>query len=75
MRGPLGAQSGQAGFYRPKAKMERAARAGAEGICVVVVDPNRLISCISSRMSTRAWVVQDPDVNRHIAGTDAVPSV
>lgn len=55
--------------------MERAARAGAEGICVVVVDPNRLISCISSGMSTRAWVVQDPDVNRHIAGTDAVPSV
>lgn len=75
MRGPLGAQSGQVGSYRPKAKMEKTAGAGAERICVVFVDSNRLISCISSAKSTRAWVVQDPDVNRHIAGTDAVPSV
>lgn len=49
------------------AKMEKTAGAEAEGIRIVIVVSNCLISCISSRKSARAWVVQDLGANGHIA--------
>lgn len=74
-RGPRVARSGQVGFLRPLAKLEKTVGAGAERIQVVIVVSNCLISCILSGESEGDRVPQNLGINGHMASTRAALSV